>query len=97
LQTNLAKLVKNYSHLGFRMILTGLPTDFSRGFDAFTGEAKQIKHIILLMRKSDQNLIQLPYTRKEPDLEAGFGYYIVNNNARKIQIPLFDKERVTSV
>ena len=97
LQTALAKLVKNYSHLGFRMILTGMPTDFSRGFDAFTGEAKQIKHVILLMKKSDQNLIQLPYTRKEPDLEPGFGYYVVNNHVRKIQIPLFDRERVTTV
>lgn len=97
LQSALAKLVKNYSHLGFRMILTGMPTDFSRGFDAFTGEAKQIKHVLLLMRKSDQNLIQLPYMRREPDLEPGFGYYIVQNNVRKIQIPLFDKERVTTV
>ena len=97
LQTKLSTLVKNYSHLGFRMIITGMANEFSKGFDAFTNEVKQIKHAVLLMKKTDQNFIQLPYTRNEPEIKAGFGYYIEVGKATKIQIPLYDVERVTSV
>lgn len=97
LQTKLSNMVKNYSHLGFQMVLTGMPADFSKGFDAFTNEVKQIKHAILLMKKTEQNLIQLPYTRNEPVIKAGFGYYVENGQSTKIQIPLYDVERVTSV
>lgn len=95
LQTSLANVVKNYSHLGLRLIITGLPTEFSKGFDAFTNEVKQIKHALLLMKKTEQNLIPLPYTRNEPEIRAGFGYYIKNGQETKIQIPLYDIERVT--
>src|SRR5699024_5237136 len=97
LQTRLSTIVKNYSHLGFNMIITGIPTEFSKGFDAFTNEVKQVKHAILLMRKADQNFISLPYTRNEPDVKVGFGYYVENGQAKKIQVPLHDLERVTNV
>lgn len=96
LQTKLSDLVKNYSHLGFSMVITGNANEFSKGFDAFTSEVKQIKHAILLMKKSDQNLITLPYTRNEQEIKAGYGYYVVNGKERKIQIPHYDLERVAS-
>ena len=94
LQTKLSDLVKSYSHLGLRMIISGSPTEFSKGFDAFTNEVKQIKHAILLMKKSDQNLLSLAYTRNEPEVKVGFGYYVENGQAMKIQIPLYEKERM---
>lgn len=94
LQTKLSDLVKSYSHLGLRMIISGSPTEFSKGFDPFTNEVKLIKHAVLLMKKSDQNLLSLPYTRKEPEVNVGFGYYVENGQAMKIQIPLYDMERM---
>lgn len=97
LQTKLAGFVKQYSHLGFQMVISGLPNEFSKGFDAFTNEVKQIKHAVLLMKKTEQNFIPLPYTRNEADIKAGFGYYVQSGQARKIQIPLYDLERVTTV
>ncbi|MFC4024361.1 type VII secretion protein EssC [Oceanobacillus longus] len=96
LQTKLTDLVKSYSHLGFSMVITGNASEFSKGFDAFTNEVKQIKQVILLMKKSDQSLVTLPYTRNEPELKAGYGYYVVNGKVKKIQIPHYDVERVES-
>lgn len=97
LQTKLSTVVKNYSHLGFRMVITGMATEFTKGFDVFTNEVKQIKHAILVMKKTDQSFIQLPYTRNEPEIKPGYGYYIEHGKATKIQIPLHDLERVTPV
>lgn len=93
MQTELANFIKNYSHLGLHLIISGLPTDISKGYDVFTNEIKQIKHAILLTKKNDQNLFTLPYDRHEPELKIGFGYYIENGQATEIQIPLYGKER----
>ncbi|RKQ33908.1 type VII secretion protein EssC [Oceanobacillus halophilus] len=97
MQPKIAELVKNYSHLGFSIIVSGSANEFSKGFDPFTNEVKQIKQAILLMKKSDQNLLTLPYTRNEQDIQAGFGYYVQNGKAKKIQIPHYDAERVVTI
>lgn len=93
LQTKLSNLIKNYSHLGLHLIITGAATDISKGYDAFTNEIKQIKHAVLLGKKNDQNLFTLPYERNEEELKVGFGYYIKNGEITKIQIPRFSNER----
>lgn len=91
LQGKLAELVKRFSHLGFTVIVGGSPTDISKGYDPFSSELKQIRNGLLFMKKSDQNLFAFPYDRKEQEIVPGFGYIIVNGNARKIQIPLYEK------
>lgn len=95
LQTKLANFMKNNSHLGFSVIVSGGVNEFSKGFDPFTNEVKQVKQAILLMKKSEQNLLSLPYTRNEQEIKAGFGYYVKNGNPIKIQIPRYDLEGVT--
>lgn len=96
LQTKIADFIKKYSHLGFSFIATGNANEFSKGFDPLTSEVKQIKQAILLMKKSDQSFITLPYTRNEPEIKAGFGYFVVNGQVKKIQVPHYDAERVTA-
>lgn len=93
LQDRISKLMKNYSHLGFSMIVAGNSSEVTKGYDALTGEIKQIRQAILLVKKSEQTLFTLPYDRKEEDVITGFGYYVLNGNAVKIQIPLCEIER----
>ena len=88
MQPQLANLMKNYSHLGFSIVITGGANEISKGFDPFTNEMKQVKQAVLLTKKSDQNVFTLPYTRNEQEIQAGFGYYVVDGKAQKIQIPL---------
>ncbi|WP_085992896.1 type VII secretion protein EssC [Oceanobacillus senegalensis] len=97
MQPKLADLVKNSQHLGFHIIASGAANEFTKGFDPFTNEMKQIKQAILLMKKSDQNLLTLPYTRNEQEIQVGFGYYVENGKAKKIQIPHFEVERMVSL
>ncbi|ASN06084.1 type VII secretion protein EssC [Virgibacillus necropolis] len=97
IQSKLANYIKNYSHLGFSIIVTGNTGEFTKGFDPFTNEVKLIKQAILLMRKTDQSMFNLPYTRNEAEIQAGFGYHINSGRVRKIQIPLCESERMTSV
>lgn len=93
LQDRIGKLMKNYSHLGFSMIVAGNSSEVTKGYDALTGEIKQIRQAILLVKKSEQTLFTLPYDRKEEEVMTGFGYYVLNGNAVKIQIPLCEIER----
>jgi S-DNA-T family DNA segregation ATPase FtsK/SpoIIIE len=96
LQMKLGNLIKSYSHLGFSVVISGGATEFSKGFDQFTNELKQIKQAILLMKQSEQTIFTLPYKRNEPDVKPGFGYYLLNGDVRKIQIPYYNLERVAS-
>lgn len=96
LQTRLTNLMKNYSHLGFTVVASGNAAELSKGFDAFISEVKQIKQAIMLMKKSSQTMITLPYTRNEPEVKVGYGYYVVNGQAQKIQIPHYNLERALS-
>lgn len=93
LQDRMAKLIRNYSHLGFNLIVAGSSNDVSKGYDSLTTEVKQIRQGILLMKKSDQTLFTLPYDRKEVDIQAGFGYYVTNGKEIKMKIPLCQTER----
>ncbi len=93
LQDRIGKLMKNYSHLGFSMVVAGNSSEVAKGYDALTAEIKQIRQAILLVKKSDQTLFTLPYDRREEEVTAGFGYYVLNGNAVKIQIPLCEIER----
>lgn len=93
LQERITKLMKNYGHLGFNLVAAGVPADFSKGFDALTTELKQVSQALLLMKKSEQTLFTLSYDRREPDINPGFGYFIENGKATRIQIPLCTVER----
>jgi S-DNA-T family DNA segregation ATPase FtsK/SpoIIIE len=93
LQDRLTRFMKNYSHLGFNVIVSGNNNELTKGFDAFTSEIKQIRQALILMKKSEQTLYTLPYSRKESDIHPGFGYYVENGKETKIQIPLCVIER----
>lgn len=88
IQGQLAMFMKQYSLFGFSVIASGGANEFSKGFDSFTNELKQIRQGFVLMKKSDQSFFTLPYVRKEPEIEPGFGYFVENGTERKIQIPL---------
>jgi DNA segregation ATPase FtsK/SpoIIIE, S-DNA-T family len=83
----LAMMMKQYSHLGFSVIVAGNANEFTKGFDVLTTELKQIRQAILVMKKSEQSLFALPFTRHEPEVDPGFGYFVVNGKEQKIQIP----------
>ncbi|WP_019240848.1 MULTISPECIES: type VII secretion protein EssC [Bacillus] len=87
MQDRLAKLMKESSHLGFSVIVAGNANDFSKGYDSFTTELKQIRQALLLMKKSDQNLFTLPFQRNEKEIQPGFGYLVENGAERLLQIP----------
>jgi S-DNA-T family DNA segregation ATPase FtsK/SpoIIIE len=93
LQDRMSRFMKNYSHLGFNVIVSGNNNEITKGFDAFTTEIKQIRQALVLMKKSEQTLLTLPYNRKEEDIHAGFGYFVENGKETKIQIPLCVIER----
>ncbi|MEC0768244.1 type VII secretion protein EssC [Bacillus atrophaeus] len=93
IQDQLALFMKSYAHLGFSFIPGGNHSEFSKGYDSLTTEMKQIRHAILLMKKSEQNVIPLPYQRQEPDIQPGFGYIVENGKEQKVQIPLCSAER----
>lgn len=61
--------MKSYAHLGFHFIPAGNHSEFTKGYDSLTSEVKQVRHAMLLMKKSEQNLIQLPYERQEPEIQ----------------------------
>ncbi|WP_079527510.1 type VII secretion protein EssC [Halobacillus hunanensis] len=87
IQSKMASLMKQYSHLGFRVIVAGNINEFTKGFDPLSNELKQIRQAVLLMKKSEQSLFTLPFSRKEAEIQPGYGYYISNGKERKIQIP----------
>lgn len=87
LQDALAKLIKNTSHLGFKTVVAGNATDFTKGFDPLTAELKLVRHYIFVMKKGDQTLTNLTFTRNEEEIKPGFGYYVVNGTETKIRIP----------
>lgn len=93
IQDRMAMFMKSYAHLGFHFIPSGNHNEFTKGYDSLTSELKQVRHAVLLMKKSEQNLIQLPYERQEPEIQPGFGYIVENGKERKIQIPLCSVER----
>lgn len=93
LQDRISKLIKNYSHLGFNVIVAGNNSELTKGYDTLTSEIKQIRQAILLVKKSEQTLYTLPYDRKEEEIIPGFGYYVLNGIPAKIQIPLCEIER----
>ncbi len=83
----LAKFMKEGSYLGFSVIVAGNAPDFSKGYDAFTTELKQVRHALLLMKKAEQNLFTLSFQRNEQDIRPGYGYFIENGKERLLQIP----------
>jgi S-DNA-T family DNA segregation ATPase FtsK/SpoIIIE len=93
LQERMARLMKNGSHLGFSVIVTGSNNELTKGYDSLTAEIKQIRQAIVLMKKSEQTLFTLPYDRKEAEIQPGYGYYVINGKELKIQIPLCATER----
>ncbi|KXZ17785.1 type VII secretion protein EssC [Bacillus nakamurai] len=93
IQDALAMFMKSYAHVGFSFIPAGNHSEFSKGYDSLTTEMKQIRHAMLLVKKSEQNVIPLPYQRQEPDIQPGFGYLVENGKEQKIQIPLCSAER----
>ncbi len=94
LQDRLSKLMKNFSHLGFHMFVSGSNNDLTKGYDSLTVEMKQIRQAVLLMKKSEQTLFTLSYERKEEEIHPGYGYYVINAKETKIQIPLCATERM---
>lgn len=94
LQDRVSKLIKNFSHLGFHLFVSGSNNDLTKGYDALTVEIKQIRQAIILMKKSEQTLFTLSYERKEEEIHPGYGYYVVNAKETKIQIPLCTNERM---
>ncbi|CAH0347673.1 type VII secretion protein EssC [Bacillus sp. CECT 9360] len=90
IQDRLTMLLKQYSHLGFSLIVAGNANEFMKGFDSFTNEVKQIRQAVLLMKKSEQSLFTLPYSRNEEEIQPGYGYYVQGGKESKIQIPLND-------
>lgn len=97
IQDRMAMFMKSYAHLGFHFIPSGNHNEFTKGYDSLTSELKQVRHAVLLMKKSEQNLIQLPYERQEPEIQPGFGYIVENGKERKIQIPLCSVERKKTI
>ena len=93
LQEKIAKLMKNYSYLGFHLLVSGSNNDLSKGYDVLTAEIKQVRQAIILMKKSEQTLFTLSYERKEEEIQPGYGYYVINGKEVKIQIPLCTTER----
>ncbi|MGR9049160.1 type VII secretion protein EssC [Halobacillus faecis] len=91
LQGQLADLMKRYGYLGFKVVAAGNISDFTKGFDSFSNELKQIRQAVLLMKKSDQSLFTLPFTRNEAQIQPGFGYYVWNGRETKIKIPTLDE------
>ncbi|KIL49080.1 type VII secretion protein EssC [Jeotgalibacillus campisalis] len=90
LQDRIAGFMKQYSYLGFTVLAAGNSNEVSKGFDSLTSELKQIRQALLLMKKSDQNLFTLSFTRNEEEVLPGFGYFIKNGKEKRIQIPLFE-------
>ncbi|PLT31471.1 type VII secretion protein EssC [Peribacillus deserti] len=97
IQDKITGYIKHYSHLGFSLIAAGNANEFTKGFDSLTSELKQIRHAILLMKKSDQSLFTLPFSRKEEEIQPGFGYYVENSREYKIQIPNVIEEQIPRV
>ncbi|MBS2970806.1 type VII secretion protein EssC [Metabacillus sp. KIGAM252] len=93
IQDRIVKFMKNFSHLGFNIIVAGSNAEISKGYDTLSSELKQIRQAIILMKKSEQTILTLPYDRKEVEINAGFGYYAENGRVTKIQIPLSAIER----
>ncbi len=83
IQDKLAMFMKSYAHVGFSFIPAGNHSEFSKGYDSLTTEMKQIRHAMLLVKKSEQNVIPLPYQRQEPDIQPGFGYLVENGKEQK--------------
>lgn len=88
IQDRISGFMKQYSHLGFSFIVAGNANDFTKGYDSLTTELKQIRQAILLLKKSDQSLYTLSYSRKEEEIQPGYGYFVLNGRESKIQIPL---------
>ncbi|MGD7044950.1 type VII secretion protein EssC [Jeotgalibacillus proteolyticus] len=95
IQDKIAGFMKQYSYLGFKVIAAGNSNEVSKGFDSLTSELKQIRQALLLMKKSDQNLFTLSFTRNEEEVLPGFGYFIKNGKEKRIQIPLFEEAERT--
>lgn len=93
IQESIAKIMKNSSHLGFHFVVTGNSQDLTKGYDALTPEVKQIGQAIIVCKKGDQSVFSFSYDRKEADIHVGFGYYVDNGKATKIQIPLSVMEK----
>ena len=94
IQEAAAGFMKQYSYLGFSVIVAGNANEFSKGFDSFTTELKQIRQGLVLMKKSDQSIFNLPFTRNEKEIQPGFGYFVENGKERLIQIPKYTVREV---
>lgn len=92
IQDRLAKLMKNYSHLGFNVIVSGNSAEITKGYDVFTNELKLVRQALVFMKKSEQTLFTVAYERKEQELPIGYAYYILNGKDTKVQTPLYKIE-----
>lgn len=92
IQDRLSKLMKEGHYLGFTVIVAGNAPDFTKGYDSFSTELKQVRQALLLMKKTEQNLFTLSYERNEREILPGFGYFIENGSERFIQIPNYMSE-----
>ncbi|MEK4669515.1 type VII secretion protein EssC [Niallia sp. FSL R7-0271] len=97
IQENIVRLMKNYSHLGFHIVVSGTNNELTKGYDPLTLELKQVRQALVLMKKSEQTLFTLAYDRQEQEVQPGFGYYVENGKEKRIQIPLMLVERKVSL
>lgn len=97
IQENIVRLMKNYSHLGFHIVVSGTNNELTKGYDPLTLELKQVRQALVLMKKSEQTLFTLAYERQEQEVQPGFGYYVENGKEKRIQIPLMLVERKVSL
>ncbi|SIT70692.1 type VII secretion protein EssC [Edaphobacillus lindanitolerans] len=95
IQDRISRMMKNYSHLGFNVIVSGSNAEISKGYDAFTNELKLVRQALIFMKKSEQTILNVPYERKEEEPPAGFAHYVLNGNSKKIMIPFCSTEKET--
>lgn len=93
IQDRLSKLMKNYAHLGFNVVVSGNNAEITKGYDAFTNELKLVRQALVFMKKSEQTLYTVAYERKEQELPIGYAHYILNGKDMKVQTPFYKSER----
>ncbi|KXH78553.1 type VII secretion protein EssC [Sporosarcina sp. HYO08] len=93
IQDRLSKMMKNYTHLGFNVIVSGNNAEITKGYDAFTNELKLVRQALIFMKKSEQTLFSVAYERREQELPIGYAHYLLNGNDTKVLTPLCKVER----
>ena len=81
LQDRVSKLMKNFSHLGFHVFVSGSNNDLTKGYDALTVEMKQIRQAVILMKKSSK--LCLLYHTNEKKKKSILALVIMSSMLRK--------------